>query len=354
LPTQDLEFIQQECVNAINNLDGKSILMTGGTGFVGKWLLESIMHACGALGISPKVFVLSRDPGAFLERHPQFDHACLRFLQGNIVDFAPPDGPLDFIIHAATESNAELNRVHPEVALETTILGMKNILEVARKTSASRVLFTSSGAVYGKSAGENDAFHEDSPSVLSPVDAGSAYGEGKRIAELMGAIASRRYGFDFLVARLFAFVGPHLPLQSNYAIGNFIDDVLQNRKITVRGDGTAIRSYMYAADLVIWLLKILCNGQSCSPYNVGSPHPVSSPYNVGSPHPVSIRELAGIIGGLYDTEVEVMGTPVPGATPEKYLPSTAKAVRELGLGLNFSLEESIARTVDWHRGRRAP
>ena len=183
-----------------------------------------------------------------------------------------------------------------------------------------------------------EIFYENSllaPPVISPV---SAYGEGKRVSELLGTITAKKHGFDFLITRLFAFIGPYLPVDTHYAAGNFIGNAVKGDNIIVKGDGTPIRSYMYSADLIIWLLKVLFHGTSCSPYNIGSEEGVS------------IKELARIVGDIAKVDVKIQG--VYNNTPvEKYLPSTKKAMDELDLKLYTGLHESIEKTFRWNEMR---
>jgi nucleoside-diphosphate-sugar epimerase len=325
-----------QCRSELAQLDGKVILITGGTGFIGKCLLESILLATEQLSINPKIIVVSRDPKAFLKQNPGLDQPPLEFLQADVTSFEISN-PVDFIIHAATETASVHYQKAPRTMLQTAIEGTNRVLDIAKESPGAKVLFTSSGAVYGKSAGLDTAFNEDSASTLSTTDRSSAYGEGKRVSELLGALAADEFGFEFIVARLFAFVGPFLPLDGHFAIGNFIGDGLHRDRITVKGDGTAIRSYMYSADLVVWLIKILFHGKS------------SSCYNVGSPEPVTIAELAGLVGKICEKDVEIMQIPKPNLVPERYLPSVSKATEELNLNLYHSLEESISKTVLWHR-----
>jgi nucleoside-diphosphate-sugar epimerase len=134
-------------------------------------------------------------------------------------------------------------------------------------------------------------------------------------------------------------VGPHLSLDAHFAIGNFIGDCLEGRPIEIRGDGTACRSYLYTADLAIWLWTLLVRGESCRAYNVGS--------ECG----LSIAELAGAVAAELapGAGIRVLGVPRPGVPPDRYVPSTARARAELGLEERIPLEEAIRRTAAWHR-----
>ena len=139
------------------------------------------------------------------------------------------------------------------------------------------------------------------------------------------------------IARCFAFVGPFLPTDKHFAIGNFIQDALTNRPIQIKGDGTALRSYLYAADLTIWLMTILLEGKPGACYNVGG----ETPYSMSDLAKCVVKALGSDVGVL------VQGRSLPGATPDRYLPSTLRARSELGLKESFSLEQSIVQTAEF-------
>src|SRR5581483_7468208 len=202
--------------------------------------------------------VLTRSADAFVRKAPHLGRRKdLSFVAGDVRDFKFPEGQFHAMIHAATEASAKLNEENPLVMLDTIVRGTERMLDFAAKSGVKQFLLTSSGAVYGPQPPEMERVPEEyrgAPSLEAP---NAAYGEGKRVAELLCHLHGRRHGFEVKIARCFAFVGPAMPLDSHFAIGNFIRDALAGRPILIQGDGTPFRSYLYAADLAIWLWKIL-------------------------------------------------------------------------------------------------
>ena len=174
----------------------------------------------------------------------------------------------DYVIHAATAVRADLISQNPLDMLDTITLGTRHVLDMAVQCNVKRVLLTSSGAVYGRQPCDISAMGEDYLGALDVADPLSVYGHGKRIAELLCRIYKQQYGIEIVIARCFAFVGPYLDLGIHFAIGNFIRDGLRGDPIKVSGDGTAVRSYLYAADLAIWLWTLLLKATSGQVYNV--------------------------------------------------------------------------------------
>ncbi len=318
---------------------GARIFLTGGTRFVGCSLLELLLHAIDRYDLGARIVVLTRDPAAFLEKAPHLAaHPAIGTHVGDVRTFSFPSGPFDLVIHGAAKSSQPSNDVDPLAMIETILEGTRHTLDFAAACGCRKLLFISSGAVYGRQPADVTLLDEEHPGGPPPTSPASAYGEGKRAAELLCVLHGQQAGIEPKVARPFAFVGPYLPLDRHFAIGNFIGDALAGRPIVVRGDGTTVRSYMYSLDLALWLLTILVDGAPGRPYNVGSDEAVT----IGD----LARRVAGVCGeGL---KVEIQGTPVRGVSVDRYVPNTSRARAELGLRTTVPLNDAIARTWRWH------
>ena len=332
----DLDHILAHTAGLWEELRGRRIFITGGTGFFGGWLLESFARASDQLGLKASAVVLTRNPQAFTAKMPHLaGRADLVLHAGDVRDFSFPAGTFDFVIHAGTTSGAP---VAPPEMFATIVDGTRRVLEFAAKRETRKLLFVSSGAVYGRQPSGLTHVPENFAGAPDPLDPASAYGEGKRAAELLCSMAAGK-DLEIKIARGFAFVGPRLPLDAHFAIGNFIRDGLRGGPIQVRGDGTPYRSYLYAADLAVWLWTILFRGQA------------GRAYNVGSEEAFTIRQVAEAVAQAFQParNVVIDKPPVPGAVAQRYIPGTKRAEKELGLQTRINLKDSIQRTISWHQ-----
>jgi nucleoside-diphosphate-sugar epimerase len=187
----------------------------------------------------------------------------------------------------------------------------------------------SSGAVYGAFASQLSGAREDDYANAQPL---IPYATAKREAERLCGES----GVDFVTARAFAFLGPHLALDAHFAAGNFLRDARRGGPILVRGDGTALRSYLHPADLVVWLLRILVRGQRARAYNVGSDEAVTT------------AQLARHIADAVQPTPDVIIQSVQPQGPQNiYLPNIQRARTELNLDVAISLRDAIARTLEF-------
>jgi dTDP-glucose 4,6-dehydratase len=338
----DLDYVLAQTRGLWEELRGARLFLTGGTGFFGCWLLETFLWANDHLGLDASVVVLTRDGSAFTRRVPHLaGHQAVTLRDGDVRTFEITDGRFSHVIHAATYSGATLDEAERLLMFDTIVGGTRRTLDLARRSGATRFLLTSSGAVYGRQPAELTHLPEGYTGGPDPTDARQVYGEAKRAAEMLCAVYADAH-VQPTIARCFAFVGPYLPLDVHFAVMSFIRDALRGGPIRVAGDGTPYRSYLYAADLAIWLWTILLRGQSIRPYNVGSAEPLT------------ILELARAVARAFgpDLEIEVAQRPIAGMPAERYVPDVARAEAELGLRPVVSLAEGIRRTVVWNTPQR--
>jgi nucleoside-diphosphate-sugar epimerase len=334
---EDLEHVLARTEEVWEELRAARIFITGGSGFFGCWLLETFGYANEVLNLGAHAVVLTRDAEAFRRKAPHLtNYRGIELLEGDLATCTFPAASFSHVIHAAIDYRSPLE------LFDSILDGTRKTLDFARASGARRYLLASSGAVYGRQPPDLTHVDESFPGAPDSTDLRSAYGEAKRASEFLCSAFYREYGIETTIARGFAFVGPYLPLRSGSAIGNFIADALGGGPIKISGDGTPQRSYLYGADLAIWLWKILCHGVS------------ARAYNVGSEAAVSILDAAKIVVDEIDpaAKVEVAQTPVAGRPAERYVPSVKRARSELGLESWIDFKEAIRRTARWHKQRK--
>jgi nucleoside-diphosphate-sugar epimerase len=338
--SEDLNHILNHTKKFKKEFKDKTVFLTGGTGFFGVWLQMSFIHLNRTLNLNSKLIVLTRNKEKFINNHNWLDnYSEVRFLEGDIINFDFIDEEIDYIIHAATEASVKLNIEEPLTMFDTVVNGTKRILEFAKIKKVESLLFTSSGAVYGAQPSSIENISENYSGAPNASEASSVYGEGKRMAEVLCAVYHKHYNVPVKVARCYAFIGPFLALDSHFAAGNFISNIIKGEDIIIKGDGTPKRSYMYSADLMIWLWTILFKGRN------------NSPYNVGSDQSMSIQKLAELVAKVDDSRVTqvLVKTPISNKPIERYVPDTTKASKELNLKVYLDVETSIKKTIEFNK-----
>ncbi|WP_460044944.1 NAD-dependent epimerase/dehydratase family protein [Pseudomonas sp. S2_H01] len=331
-----------ERITVVPQLAGKHLLITGATGFFGKWLL-AVIAGMNARGAEIAVTAVSRSPERFLAQYPLYrDVAWVTWLEGDVRALAPVKlvrAP-DLILHAATDTSAagQADGLH---TFDTIVEGARSVLELAERTGAGRVLFTGSGAQYGPLT-PGVPVREDDFQGCDSASADSAYAEAKRAQELLAALFAKQHGIDVILTRCFAFAGPGLSLDGHFAIGNFVRDALTREELILNSSGQSVRSYLYAGDLVVWLLTLLIVGQS------------GQAYNVGSDQALTITELAQkVLERIAPHKpLRILGSPDSGPVRSWYVPDIQKA-RGLGLDVWTSLDRSIDSMAAWVREQRS-
>lgn len=309
----------------LQELAGKTLLIIGGTGFVGRAILDRLNQS----DLSDfKVIVLSRGTKSFSSsRWPNLDIT----IQHSAIENLGPDRlpvKVDYIIHAATSTDAESR---DETYLQKTLeQGTQKLIAMALSTRPRGVLFVSSGAVYGLQRSDHEFLKEDTIPVLKPDE---FYGKYKKKAEEQFEALHQKSGIAVTIARLFAFSGTNLHRDSAFAIVDFLKRASRGEDIAIEGNGTATRSYMDERDLADWLLFLLLENKT---YDV---------VNVGSDEAVSISELADEILRFFPERKKVILNR-PGVPENFYVPDISRAKKKYGLILKHSLHESLRRMID--------
>ena len=333
----DIEVIIQTSVSDLEEIVNKPLVITGASGFVGTWLTLSWVAARKRLKGRGQLLITSRNPQSLLPLINVIDsRSPVTALSSDIRNLhIPSEFRNGNLIHAATPASAALNASDPAAMLKIIIEGQERVIVEAVRMN-NRLLFLSSGAVYGRQPLDLSHLPETWEGAPQIGDINSAYHEGKRVAELMGNIAATKQGLHFISARLFAFIAPFLPLGTHFAAGNFIRDALSSNQIEIQSGGGSVRSYLYATDLCSGLWALLARGET------------GSAYNIGSDQDITIKELAIKVAWLAGTNarVNVRGLDTP-ENVSRYVPSLERLHNEIGMKQSISLEQSLKRTISW-------
>ena len=329
LPLSDCAFVAETIGCLSPDHEPLRMLISGGTGFFGRWFLEPALLACDRAGLRFTASVITRSIAAFEAAAPHVArHPCIRLIEGDVRSFSLPEHAFTHVVHLAASNRLADYATAPQEQIDVIVDGTRRMLSAARACGAKRFLYASSGAVYGRQPADIPRLREDcgrGPDPLAPMQ---AYGIAKSMAEHLCCQASRGGRLGAVIARGFAFAGPLFPLETHQAFGSLMADGLAGRTLQILGDGTARRSYLYGADLAMWLWTLLLQGKS------------NTAYNVGSEEEISVEELARLIGAHFGVRYSVVKAPDPSKPGDRYVPSTARA-RALGLRQNFSLEHAI-------------
>lgn len=318
----------------------KTLLLIGGAGFFGKSFLDCYKRGLLARWGITKIIIMSRNVERLRIETPELLDSSIQLVIGDIgkVNSLPK---ANYVIHAAASTDAQSYLSQPEIEKRNIQAGIYNYCKLAEVTHKnSKILYVSSGAVYGPQPSyleQVSESYEFNP-LESFVGGKRDYAFAKRDAEY--AIQNLgRENLNVAIARCFAFVGPWLPRDQHFAIGNFLEDGLLGRVINVRSTFPVYRSYMHSDDLVNWLMTICESANSCCPI-----------YNVGSDEAIAIDDLGELIASIFG--IQVHKAKLAHDKVDRYIPSITKAKKELGLYLKTNLIDSIKLTIKSIKYRR--
>lgn len=318
---------------------GAAVMVTGASGFLPSYMVETLLAMKAKHGCGPdRIIALVRSEERFRERFSRhLDRPELILLRADISAPIRVDGPLDFVVHAASPATPRAYLRDPLGVIRANVEGTRNSLEVAEAHRARFMLF-SSGEVYGQTAHVPTAEHEYG--IVDPMAVRSCYAESKRMAETLAACWAHQNGLHAVVVRPFHTYGPGVPLDDGRVFADFVADVVAGRDIVMKSDGSAMRAFCYVADATEGFFTVLLKGESGVAYNVGDPT-----------NEVSIRHLAQLLVGLRgDLGLEVRMDLAPRG--DDYAPSPIsrnapdiRRIAELGWQPRTALAEGFDRMI---------
>jgi len=340
---EDVQSILQQIGSRCHALNGKRLLVTGGTGFIGSYLLETFAYLNDRVLAEPcAVSVVTRDIRRVTDRLPQLgQRRDFTFIESDIRKFRSASRTWDYVIHGAASADARVFLKDPSEIMDIIADGTKVVLNEAA-AGVESFLFISSGAVYGQQSHEYTWLSEDYSGGPDLRYWRSCYGEAKRYAETLCQVFHEKQKVPVTIARVFALLGPYQEMHSTSAVIDFIRQGLRGDTITIKDSGETQRTYCYVADAVAGLCMLLLRPYPGEVFNIGS-----------DMESVSFTELARRVSRCLGKNIHVVveGFPASGVLGSRYAPDVTRLYVKEGFKPTTGLDEALARTISWMKER---
>lgn len=307
-----------------SGIQAKKVLVAGGAGFIGSHLSKRLLDLGHTVTIVDNLLTGRTENIASLLTHKR----C-HFIEHDIIH--PIDCEVDWIFNCACPASPPRYQADPTHTLKTSVLGMMNMLELAKKYKA-RVLQCSTSEVYGDPKEHPQT--ENYWGNVNPIGIRSCYDEGKRCAETLCFDYHRQYGVDIKVVRIFNTYGPHMDPHDGRVVSNFIMKALAGQPLELYGDGQQTRSFCYVDDLINGLLLMMCSDKS-----------ITGPVNLGNPHERTVKQLAQKVIAATQSKATITYKPLPQDDPTRRKPDITQAKELLGWEPKISLDQGLEKTI---------
>jgi dTDP-glucose 4,6-dehydratase/UDP-glucuronate decarboxylase len=351
----DLNYIYQNALSEFKSISGRNLLITGGAGFLGYYLVQSVLFwnskvdssQCIKLtvmdnfmrGVPEWLMDLKKDKKLHLSKHD-----ITKPLPDHMEDF-------QYIIHAASIASPTYYRKYPIETMDANVNGLRFLLDYSRARQNTErpvrgFLFFSSSEIYGNPSTDFIPTPEHYPGSVSCTGPRACYDESKRYGETLCVNFARQYHLPLIIARPFNNYGPGLKITDKRVIPDFVKDILAGKNIRMFSDGTPTRTFCYVADAIIGYYKILIGGQKGEAYNIGVAEPEISMADLARKIveiSTDIFEYRGKVELQHSMEADYLTD-----NPMRRCPDISKARKELGYNPGISLEEGLLRSLLWY------
>ncbi|MBO4878552.1 MAG: NAD-dependent epimerase/dehydratase family protein [Ruminococcus sp.] len=324
-----------------SKLKDSSIVISGATGLIGSFLIDVIMCRNSKNDLNCRIIALGRNKSKAAERFAEYmEHPLFRFVECDIcsIDDIDIDGDLDYFFHAASNTHPVAYATDPIGTITVNVIGLKNMLEIARKHNSKRFLFASSNEIYGENRGDTDKFKEDYCGYINCNTLRAGYPESKRVSEALCQAYIKQYDMDIVIPRLTRSFGATLLSSDTKALSQFLKKGVNGEDIILKSAGSQLYSFTYVADAVTGVLFCLANGNKGEAYNIAT-----------SSCDITLRELAQTIADYVGTKVIFE---IPDSTEAAGYSVVTKAlldgskIEALGWKSDYDINKGIAHTID--------
>ncbi len=323
-----------------NKLQDKDLLISGGTGLIGSFFVDTIAYRNRNYGLNCRVHILGRSGERFYERFTYCsDGGRINFIKHDIVNplSAGDIGKCDYVIHLASNTHPVAYATEPIQTITTNVIGLLNILEYSCTCGAQRVVFASSNEIYGENRGDSELFAEDYCGYIDSNTLRAGYPESKRCCEALCQAYIKQKNMDIVIPRFTRTYGPTMLMSDTKAISQFIKKAVSNEDIVLKSRGTQYYSYTYVSDAVLGLLTVMLLGGSGEAYNIAD-----------EKSDIMLKDLAAIIARtagrkvVFELPDEVESTGYSRATKARL---DGGKLKKLGWSAQYDITQGITRTI---------
>lgn len=323
----------------INELSGRVILITGGTGMIGKWMIDYLLA-----NIDCKIIVAGRSEQKFRQRFaPNPSLSFLPWDPSHPTPLVPPSSSkIDYIIHLASNTHPVAYASDPVSTIVMNVNATKELLDLAVAAHCRRFVYASSVEIYGQNRGDVEKFSEDYCGYINSNTLRAGYPESKRCGEALCQAYVKQHGLDVVIPRIARVYGPTLLSSDTKALSQFLRNALDGKDIVLKSEGKQYFSYLHVADAVSGILTVMLKGNSGEAYNIAD-----------AKSDITLRDLASLIARIAGVKVVYELPNVvesAGFSPAMLARLDASALHSLGWNVQYDVETGVAETIAKMRG----